>query len=552
MKTIYLDRDNTADLEPAVATIGFFDGVHRGHRFLIGQVTDEARRRGLRSMVITFDQHPRQVLQQNYQPQLLSTLENKLVLLSRTGVDYVVVVHFDLALASLSAQQFMELILRQQLHVRQLVIGYDNRFGHDRTEGFSDYVRYGRGYPYTIEGKVVDGVKEGRRLGFPTANLVPSSLTQLLPAAGVYGVKVRTEGSMTQRPGMTNIGMRPTFGGHHQTVETNIFDFEDDIYGQRLLLSFYCRIRDERRFDNVEQLIQQLRHNNPSRTYFNQSSTMKRSSLHDIANIVLYVILFLLIQLAVTFAVAIIAMWIGGTPWPTISQHLQTGSLGLNGKELVAATAISSVLTFCLFLVCHWASVKRDWLATRPWTALIWVVILALGTILPSEWLVERMEITLPESTEKLFESIMGEPLGYVAIGILAPLVEELVFRGAILRTLLKLFDRKWHWVAIVISALIFGAVHMNIPQFVHAALIGLLLGWMYYRTDSIIPGVAFHWINNTVAFVMFHMMPQMNDGKLIDLFHGNHTSMMLSLLFSLCIFLPALFQLSIRLKRAK
>ena len=274
--------------------------------------------------------------------------------------------------------------------------------------------------------------------------------------------------------------------------------------------------------------------------------------MHDIANIVLYVILFLLIQLAVTFAVAIIAMWIGGTPWPSISQHLQTGSLGLNGKELVAATAISSVLTFCLFVACHWAPVKRDWLATRPWTALIWVVLLALGTILPSQWLVERMEITLPESAEKLFESIMGEPLGYVAIGILAPLVEELVFRGAILRTLLKLFDRKWHWVPIVISALIFGAVHMNVPQFVHAALIGLLLGWMYYRTDSIVPGVAFHWVNNTVAFVMFHMMPQMNDGKLIDLFHGNHTTMMLSLLFSLCIFLPALFQLTSRLKRAE
>ena len=263
---------------------------------------------------------------------------------------------------------------------------------------------------------------------------------------------------------------------------------------------------------------------------------MRKSSLHDIANIVLYVILFLLIQLAVTFAVAIIAMWIGGTPWSSISQHLQTGSLGLNGKELVAATAISSVLTFCLFVACHWAPVKRNWLATRPWTALIWVVILALGTILPSQWFVERMEITLPESTEKLFESIMGEP--------------ELVFRGAILRTLLKLFDRKWHWVPIVISALIFGAVHMNVPQFVHAALIGLLLGWMYYRTDSIVPGVAFHWVNNTVAFVMFHMMPQMNDGKLIDLFHGNHTTMMLSLLFSLCIFLPALF--TSRLKRAE
>lgn len=299
MKTIHLGQDNTSDIEPSVATIGFFDGVHRGHRFLIGQVTDEARHRGLRSMVITFDRHPRQVLQKDYQPQLLSTLESKLVLLSHTSVDYVVVVHFDLALASLTAEQFMERILRDQLHVKQLVIGYDNRFGHDRTEGFSDYVRYGAqlgisvtqslpyllhdvkvsssvvrsfiqegeiemaneclGYPYTIEGKVVDGVKEGRRMGFPTANLVPSSLTQLLPAAGVYGVKVRTEGSMTLRPAMTNIGMRPTFGGQHQTVETNIFDFEDDIYGQRLLLSFYYRIRDEQKFDNVEQLVQQLR-----------------------------------------------------------------------------------------------------------------------------------------------------------------------------------------------------------------------------------------------------------------------------------------------------
>ena len=289
MKTIYLDRDNTADLEPAVATIGFFDGVHRGHRFLIGQVTDEARRRGLRSMVITFDQHPRQVLQQNYQPQLLSTLENKLVLLSRTGVDYVVVVHFDLALASLSAQQFMELILRQQLHVRQLVIGYDNRFVKVSSSVVRSFIQAGEiemaneclGYPYTIEGKVVDGVKEGRRLGFPTANLVPSSLTQLLPAAGVYGVKVRTEGSMTQRPGMTNIGMRPTFGGHHQTVETNIFDFEDDIYGQRLLLSFYCRIRDERRFDNVEQLIQQLRQDRKDiEERFRQHGTIVSTS-HD-------------------------------------------------------------------------------------------------------------------------------------------------------------------------------------------------------------------------------------------------------------------------------
>lgn len=278
---------------------------------------------------------------------------------------------------------------------------------------------------------------------------------------------------------------------------------------------------------------------------------MKSNYIRDIVNIVLYIIVFLLTQMIVTYAVSIIAMWIGGQGWSAISQHLASGELDLDGKKLVAATAISSVLTFCLFVACKWAAVKRDWLVTRPWVVLVWVVLLTLGTILPSEWLLERMEINMPETTVKLFESIMGEPLGYVAIGILAPLVEELVFRGAILRTLLGMFDRRWHWVPITISALIFGAVHMNIPQFIHAALIGLLLGWMYYRTDSIVPGVAFHWINNTIAFIMFHMMPQMNDGKLIDLFHGNHSTMMLSLLFSLCIFLPALFQLSYRLKRA-
>ena len=156
----------------------------------------------------------------------------------------------------------------------------------------------------------------------------------------------------------------------------------------------------------------------------------------------------------------------------------------------------------------------------------------------------------MPERTIKLFEDIMGIPSGYLALGILAPIAEELVFRGAILRTLLKLFDNRMHWILIISSALIFGAAHGNLPQFIHATLIGLLIGWMYYRTDSVIPGIVLHWVNNTVAYIMFNLMPHMADGKLIDLFHGSGRMMWLGIGFSLCILIPSLLQLNIRLKQ--
>ncbi len=298
MKTIYLN-DNTAPLEPCVATIGFFDGVHRGHQYLISHVRQEAARSRLRSLVVTFDRHPRQVLRQDYQPEMLSTLSTKLLLLSKTGIDTAALLHFDEQLASLSARDFMAEVLRDRLNVRKLVIGYDNRFGHNQSEGFDDYVRYGRelgievihnpafvlndvnisssvvrafvkegevelanrclGYPYTIAGKVVDGYREGRRMGFPTANLDPATIGQLVPAGGVYAVKVRLENSMAFRPAMMNIGMRPTFGGHTQSLETYIFNFSENIYGRTLLVLFVRRIREERKFDNVTQLIEQLK-----------------------------------------------------------------------------------------------------------------------------------------------------------------------------------------------------------------------------------------------------------------------------------------------------
>ena len=142
MNTIHYN--DIVQLPPCVATIGFFDGVHRGHQFLIHHLVETARKDGLQSTVITFDAHPRKVLQADYQPEMLSTLDSKLLLLSKTEVDNAVVLHFDKAMAAMSAREFIQQMLHDHLNVRKLFIGYDHRFGHNREETFEDYVRYGK------------------------------------------------------------------------------------------------------------------------------------------------------------------------------------------------------------------------------------------------------------------------------------------------------------------------------------------------------------------------------------------------------------------------
>lgn len=218
---------------------------------------------------------------------------------------------------------------------------------------------------------------------------------------------------------------------------------------------------------------------------------------------------------------------------------------------LVISTAASSIVTIALFAFCKWSPFSRTYLQSRPWAALIWIVLLACGTIIPSMWLLELLGAEMPEQTQQLFEQLMSRPEGYIAVGILAPVAEEMVFRGAILRTLLTAMNRHYHWVAIMISALLFGAMHGNIAQFVHATLLGLLLGWMYYRTDSIVPGIVLHWVNNTAVFVLYKLLPQSIDCKLVDLFGGNERMVWAALGFSLCILLPSLFQVTLRLRKS-
>ena len=223
-----------------------------------------------------------------------------------------------------------------------------------------------------------------------------------------------------------------------------------------------------------------------------------------------------------------------------------------NGEILAITAVISSLATFILFISTKWAPVSGNYLKMRPWGVLFWSALLALGSILPMEFLVEKINLTMPEGTEEMFKSIMKVSWGYVALGIMVPFAEEIVFRGAIQRVLQNALGERNRWIAIVVSALIFGIIHLNLAQGLHAFLIGLLLGWLYSKTGSILPGFVFHWVNNTVAYLMFNLMPQMNDGKLIDFFHGNDRMMYGGLFFSLCIFVPSLLQLMGRISKEK
>ncbi len=280
--------------EVAVGTIGFFDGVHLGHRQVIETLVSRARATGREALVITFWPHPRAVLQQDARElRLLTTLEEKKQMLLSLGVDRVEVLPFTRRLASLTAQQFVDEVLIGKFGVEALVAGYDNRIGSDnkpvseipgidiiivgeyiyspRTdinhisstvirkkleEGKVEEAGEMLGYGYTLKGVVVAGNRLGRTLGYPTANMKLYEPLKLVPGNGVYAVDVEVLGR--EYKGMTNIGTRPTVGGKSITIETHILDFDEDIYGLPLTIRFRRRIRDEIHFSSLEALKSQL------------------------------------------------------------------------------------------------------------------------------------------------------------------------------------------------------------------------------------------------------------------------------------------------------
>lgn len=288
-------------------------------------------------------------------------------------------------------------------------------------------------------------------------------------------------------------------------------------------------------------------------------------------DLMLIFIVFLAIQMVVNGLVTLVYVYLNHVDAAQLAQQVASGQQG----QFVAATSVlSSLLTIMVYPRLKWTPLDRTYLRSRPWATLAWCALLTLGTILPFEWVYEQLQIQMADSHQALFESVMREPWGYVALGILAPVAEEFVFRGGLLRTILSMMrvsgwetgryvastgssasgeraGRAWApWAAIAFSALLFGVVHMNWAQGTHGFIMGLLLGWLYYRTGSMMPGIIVHWVNNSVAYLMFKLLPGMADGQLIDFFHGSERLMVVGLLCSLSILVPSLFQIILRTKK--
>jgi riboflavin kinase/FMN adenylyltransferase len=293
---IYHNLQDFTPLSYAVATTGTFDGVHIGHKKILGKLNEVARENGGDSVLITFHPHPRQVLDPGSNVQLISTLEEKIVLLEQTGLQHLIVHPFSKAFADTTSQQFIEDILVHQIGVKKLVIGYDHHFGKNR-EGSFEHLKangptYGfdveeipaqdvnevavsstkirqallagdvttantyLGHPFLVMGQVISGAQLGRKMGFPTANISLNAPEKLLPADGVYAVELSVNQKIFK--GMGNIGFRPTVDGANRSLEVHLFDFDGDLYGQQVAVLFHQRMRPEHKFENLTALQNQL------------------------------------------------------------------------------------------------------------------------------------------------------------------------------------------------------------------------------------------------------------------------------------------------------
>ena len=256
---------------------------------------------------------------------------------------------------------------------------------------------------------------------------------------------------------------------------------------------------------------------------------------------IIYLIEFIAIQLIVGFIVTMV--------WQLVTKSKDTTT-----AMIITTTVATGVVTILVFLLTRWAEVSPNWIRTRPWLVLAWSVIAAMGALIPSIWLQEQMP-ELPNWLDNEFDMILSNRWGYLAIGLLAPLSEEIVLRGAVLRSLLSKpllagrSERVNAWTAIAISAVFFALVHFNPAQMPHAFMIGLLLGWMYWRTGSILPGVAYHWANNSIAYILYNIYPN-PDIKLIDIFKGSEQHVLMAVGFSLLILIPAIYQLHLWMRR--
>jgi len=288
-----------------VLTIGTFDGLHIGHQKIINRLT---RNENLQSVVLTFFPHPRMVLQQNSDIKLLNTIDEKIELFTKLQLEVLIIHPFDKTFSELSAEEFVKNILIEKLNLKKIIIGYDHRFGKNRTAGIEELIAFGKkynfeveqipaqeideisvsstkirkalddgditlansylGYPYSLEATVVQGRKIGRTLGFPTANLKIYENYKLVPKKGIYIVRVVFDNQTFK--GMMSIGTNPTVKGREQTIEVNILDFDKDIYGKKIKIYFLKRIRDEQKFNSIEELKTQMQKDKQTTLMYSQ------------------------------------------------------------------------------------------------------------------------------------------------------------------------------------------------------------------------------------------------------------------------------------------
>lgn len=279
-----------------IVTLGTFDGVHLGHQSILNQLIEATESGMYESVVLTFYPHPRMVLQQEPAIQLLNSMDEKTMLLEKSGIDHLIIHPFDAAFSKLSAEAFVQKVLVEQLQIHKIIIGYDHRFGENRTANITDLIQFGKkynfevaqinakeineiavsstnirtalgngsiqlanrylGYTYFFSGKVMKGKQLGRTIGFPTANLELLEPFKLLPKKGAYVVYSMLKGARIF--GMMNIGHNPTLGENERTIEVHFFDLKEDLYDSVLCISLLAFIRPEEKFSSVEALKTQL------------------------------------------------------------------------------------------------------------------------------------------------------------------------------------------------------------------------------------------------------------------------------------------------------
>lgn len=297
--------------EKTIVTLGTFDGMHIGHRAILNKLKLQKNNIGYKTLVLTFFPHPRMVLKTDHKILLLNTIEERIQLIKDFGIDYLVVQEFTQEFANLSAEEFVKNVLVDQFNIAKIVIGYDHHFGKNRSANIHDLMEFGKkyhfdveqisaeeldhvsisstkirkaltegnvslakdylGYPYMISGKVVKGKQLGRTIGFPTANIQIAEDYKLVPAIGVYvvGVTVREK----EYYGMLSIGTNPTVGGLEKTIEVHIFDFNEDLYNEKITVHFLTKIREEQKFASLDLLIEALKEDEQfSKEYLSNNS----------------------------------------------------------------------------------------------------------------------------------------------------------------------------------------------------------------------------------------------------------------------------------------